>query len=78
MGDDAREELTVLLAEARSGDSEARERLTRAVYSELRKMAGALMGFSSGVEVELRLPERADVDRVRGDIPGQVTCCRSR
>ncbi len=43
MADDAREDLTVLLAEARSGDTEARERLTRAVYSELRQMAGALM-----------------------------------
>jgi RNA polymerase sigma-70 factor, ECF subfamily len=43
MADDAREDLTVLLAEARSGDTDARERLTRAVYGELRQMAGALM-----------------------------------
>jgi RNA polymerase sigma factor (TIGR02999 family) len=43
MGDDAREDLTGLLAEARSGDTAARERLTRAVYGELRQMAGALM-----------------------------------
>ncbi len=43
MGDEAREELTALLAEAHSGDGEARERLTRAVYGELRQMAGALM-----------------------------------
>ncbi len=43
MADDAREDLTVLLAEARSGDTGARERLTRAVYGELRQMAGALM-----------------------------------
>ena len=43
MGANAREDLTELLAEARSGDTEARERLTRAVYGELRQMAGALM-----------------------------------
>jgi RNA polymerase sigma factor (TIGR02999 family) len=43
MADDAREDLTLLLAEARSGDSEARERLSRAVYGELRRLAGSLM-----------------------------------
>jgi RNA polymerase sigma-70 factor, ECF subfamily len=36
-------ELTALLEQARSGNADARERLTRAVYGELRRMAEALM-----------------------------------
>jgi RNA polymerase sigma factor (TIGR02999 family) len=36
-------DLTALIEQARSGDAEARERLTRAVYGELRRMADVLM-----------------------------------
>jgi RNA polymerase sigma factor (TIGR02999 family) len=36
-------DLTALLEQARSGDADARERLTRAVYGEFRRMADALM-----------------------------------
>jgi RNA polymerase sigma factor (TIGR02999 family) len=43
MDDDQRSELTNLLDAARLGDPEARDRLTRAVYAELRRMAGKLM-----------------------------------
>jgi RNA polymerase sigma factor (TIGR02999 family) len=43
MAAEAGGDLTALLAEARSGDAEARERLTRAVYGELRRLAGSLM-----------------------------------
>jgi RNA polymerase sigma factor (TIGR02999 family) len=43
MTDDAREDLTALLAEARSGNAGARDRLARAVYGELRRLAGSLM-----------------------------------
>jgi len=43
MATDPRAELTALLVEARAGDGAAKERLTRAVYGELRRMADALM-----------------------------------
>ena len=43
MDDDQRSELTNLLDAARLGEPEARDRLTRAVYAELRRMAGKLM-----------------------------------
>jgi RNA polymerase sigma factor (TIGR02999 family) len=43
MAGEAGGDLTALLAEARSGDTKARERLTRAVYGELRRLAGSLM-----------------------------------
>jgi RNA polymerase sigma factor (TIGR02999 family) len=43
MNDDQRTELTNLLDAARLGEPEARDRLTRAVYAELRRMAGKLM-----------------------------------
>jgi RNA polymerase sigma-70 factor, ECF subfamily len=43
MEDDQRSELTNLLDAARVGEPEARDRLTRAVYGELRRMAGKLM-----------------------------------
>jgi RNA polymerase sigma factor (TIGR02999 family) len=43
MATDPRVELTALLVEARAGDVAAKERLTRAVYGELRRMADALM-----------------------------------
>jgi RNA polymerase sigma factor (TIGR02999 family) len=43
MDDDQRSELTNLLDAARLGEPEARDRLTRAIYAELRRMAGKLM-----------------------------------
>src|SRR4051812_48033655 len=43
MDEDARGEQTALLDAARAGEPGARDRLVRAVYGELRKMAGDLM-----------------------------------
>jgi RNA polymerase sigma factor (TIGR02999 family) len=43
MEPDPRTELTALLVEARAGDEAAKERLTRAVYGELRRIAEVLM-----------------------------------
>jgi RNA polymerase sigma factor (TIGR02999 family) len=43
MDQDQRSELTTLLGAARTGEPEARDRLTRAIYVELRRMAGTLM-----------------------------------
>ena len=43
MGTEQRGDLTALLSEARSGAPDARERLVRAIYAELRRTAGALM-----------------------------------
>jgi RNA polymerase sigma-70 factor, ECF subfamily len=43
MGDDPQSKLTALLEEARSGDTDARDRLTHAVYGEFRRMAAVLM-----------------------------------
>ena len=48
MNDDQRTELTNLLDAARLGEPEARDRLTRSVYAELRRMAGKLMHAGSG------------------------------
>ena len=43
MGTERRGDLTAILSEARSGDIDARERLVRAIYAELRRTAGGLM-----------------------------------
>ena len=43
MGTEPRGDLTAILNEARAGDTEARERLVRAIYAELRRTAGGLM-----------------------------------
>jgi RNA polymerase sigma factor (TIGR02999 family) len=43
MGTDQRDELSVLLEEARAGREGARDRLVQAIYSELRRTAGGLM-----------------------------------
>jgi ECF sigma factor len=43
MEDDQRSELTNLLDAARLGEPVASDRLTQAVYAELRRMAGKLM-----------------------------------
>ena len=37
------ETLTAMLVAVRAGDAEAKDRLTRAVYGELRQMADAMM-----------------------------------
>jgi RNA polymerase sigma factor (TIGR02999 family) len=43
LGTEQRGELTAILYEARSGDADARDRLVRAIYAELRRTAGGLM-----------------------------------
>jgi RNA polymerase sigma factor (TIGR02999 family) len=43
LGTERRGDLTAILNEARSGGTEARERLVRAIYGELRRTAGGLM-----------------------------------
>jgi RNA polymerase sigma factor (TIGR02999 family) len=43
LGTEQRGDLTAILNEARSGSTEARERLVRAIYAELRRTAGGLM-----------------------------------
>ena len=43
MGTEQRGDLTAILNEARSGGADARERLVRAIYAELRRTAGGLM-----------------------------------
>ena len=43
MGTERGGDLTAILSEARSGGTEARERLVRAIYAELRRTAGGLM-----------------------------------
>jgi RNA polymerase sigma factor (TIGR02999 family) len=43
LGTERRGDLTAILNEARSGGAEARERLVRAIYAELRRTAGGLM-----------------------------------
>jgi RNA polymerase sigma factor (TIGR02999 family) len=43
LGTERRGDLTAILNEARAGDTEARERLVRAIYAELRRTAGGLM-----------------------------------
>ena len=43
MGTERPGDLTAILNEARSGDPDARERLVRAIYAELRRTAGGLM-----------------------------------
>jgi RNA polymerase sigma factor (TIGR02999 family) len=42
LGTEQRGHLTAILSEARSGDAEARERLVRIIYDELRRTAGGL------------------------------------
>jgi RNA polymerase sigma factor (TIGR02999 family) len=43
MSTEDRGDLTVLIEEARTGSAEAHDRLVRAIYSELRRMAGGFM-----------------------------------
>jgi RNA polymerase sigma factor (TIGR02999 family) len=43
MGTEPRGDLTAILAEARDGREDANERLVRAIYAELRRIAGGLM-----------------------------------
>src|SRR5262245_9616696 len=43
MGTEQRGDLTAILNEARAGREDARERLVRAIYAELRRTAGGLM-----------------------------------
>ena len=43
MDTERRGDLTAILNEARSGDADARDRLVRAIYAELRRTAGGLM-----------------------------------
>jgi RNA polymerase sigma-70 factor, ECF subfamily len=43
LGTEQRGDLTAILNEARSGGTDARERLVRAIYAELRRTAGGLM-----------------------------------
>jgi RNA polymerase sigma factor (TIGR02999 family) len=43
LGIEQRTDLTAILDEARSGDADARDRLVRAIYAELRRTAGGLI-----------------------------------
>jgi RNA polymerase sigma factor (TIGR02999 family) len=43
LGTERRGDLTAILNEARAGETEARDRLVRAIYAELRRTAGGLM-----------------------------------
>src|SRR5262245_35509616 len=43
MGAGRRADLTALLGEVRAGDDAAKDRLVRAIYAELRRIAGGLM-----------------------------------
>src|SRR5437867_3008378 len=43
MGTDRRENLTAILDKVRAGDAEARDQLVRAIYAELRRLAGGLL-----------------------------------